>query len=134
MNARGKQLICISIVKPDMTKIKTIKGKLSERALKMFVRCYGNTLELTKVDVQLDAISALVQFYDPPLRCFTFQNFQLALTLEEFDRFLNFSKEKVYVGIGQTIDVKDLARGLWIPFSDLSPNYKRDGDVQGIKK
>ena len=99
MNAKGKQLVCINVVKPDMTKIKAIKGKLFEIALKMFTRRYGDTLDLTKVEVQLDVVSSLIQFYDPPLRYFTFQDFQLAPTLEEFDKLLNFSKEKAYVGI-----------------------------------
>ena len=125
MNARRKQLVCVSSVKPDMKKIKTIKGKLSEKTLKIFNCRYGDTLELTKVDAQLDVISALVQFYDPPLRCFTFQDFQLAPTLEEFDRLLNFSKGKAYVGIGQNIDIKDLENGLVIPFPELSLNYKK---------
>ena len=125
MNARGIQLVRVNAIKLDMTKIKTIKGKLSEKALKMFVRRYDDTLELTKVDVQLDAISTLVQFYNPLLRCFTFQDFQLAPTLEEFDRLLNFSKGKAYVGIGQTIDVKDIAKGLGISYPEFSLNYKK---------
>ena len=78
----------------------------------MFTRRYGDTLDLTKVEVQLDVVSALIQFYDPPLRCFTFQDFQLAPTLEEFDRLLNFSKGKAYVGIRNTIDIRILAEGL----------------------
>ena len=65
----------------------------------------------------MDAITALVQFYDPLLSCFTFQNFKLAPTLEEFDRFLDFSKNKVCVGIEHTVDVRDLARGLGIPIT-----------------
>ena len=81
----------------------------------MYARRYGDTLELTRVEVQMDDVSALVQFYDPLLRCFTFQDFQLAPTLEEFDRILNFSKEKAYVGIRQTVEVKVLAKGLGIP-------------------
>ena len=122
LNVRGKQLVRVNVVKLDMTKIKTMKRKLSEKALKMFTHCYGDTLKLTKVDVKLDAISALVQFYDPLLRYITFQNFQLAPTLEEFDRLLNFSKEKAYVGIGQTINVKDLEKGLGISYPEFSLN------------
>ncbi|RDX63945.1 hypothetical protein CR513_57557, partial [Mucuna pruriens] len=33
-------------------------------------------------------ILALTQYYDPPLRCFTFRDFQLAPTLEEYERLL----------------------------------------------
>ena len=110
MDTRGKQLIRANAYKPDLSEIKNIKGKLSDRALKTYARRYGDTLDLTKLEVQMDTISALIQFYDPPLRCFTFQDFQLAPTLEEFDRILNFSKDKAYVGIGQTVEVKVVFR------------------------
>ncbi|XP_073223470.1 uncharacterized protein [Cicer arietinum] len=40
------------------------------------------------------AITALAQFYDSPLRCYTFQHFQLAPTLEEFGPILGYSLEK----------------------------------------
>ena len=134
MNTKGKQFVCINAIKPDMSKIKAIKRKLFERALKQFTRRYRDILDLTKVKVQLDVVSALIQFYDPPLRCFTFQDFQLAPTLEEFDRILNFSKENAYVGIEKTIEVKVLAKGLGIPYSDLVQNYRREGPIQEIKR
>ena len=116
---KGKKLVCISALKPDISEIKAIKGKLSERALKMHARRYGDTLDLTKVEVQMDVVSAFIQFYDPPLRCFTFQDFQLTPAQEEFYKILNFSKEKDYVGIGQTVEVKVLAKGLGIPYPEL---------------
>ena len=37
MDAKGKQLSCVSVVKPDMTKIIIIKEKLPERSMKMLV-------------------------------------------------------------------------------------------------
>ena len=75
MSTKGKQLVYINVIKPDVTKIKVVKERLSERSLKKFTRRYGHSLDLTKVEVQLNAISALIQFYDPPLRCFTFHDF-----------------------------------------------------------
>ena len=89
---------------------------------------------MTRVDVQIDDVSALIQFYDPPLRCFTFQDFQLAPALEEFDRILNFSKEKAYVGIRQVVEVKVLEKGLGIPYPELVQNHRREGPIQGIKR
>ncbi|RDY09937.1 hypothetical protein CR513_05626, partial [Mucuna pruriens] len=40
------------------------------------------------------ALSALTQYYDPPLRCFTFQGFQLAPTLEEYERLIGIPCDK----------------------------------------
>ena len=60
MNTKGKQLVCINAIKPDMSKIKDIRGKLPERGLKMFTRHHGDTLDLTKVEVQLDVVCAVI--------------------------------------------------------------------------
>ncbi|RDY03991.1 hypothetical protein CR513_12352, partial [Mucuna pruriens] len=49
---------------------------------------YDNLLGLLKIKVQLEALLALTQYYDPPLRCFTFRDFQLAPTLEGYERIL----------------------------------------------
>ena len=48
-----------------MKKIKLIRGKLIEKAIEKFVRRYGDILELTKIVVQVEAVTALAQFYDP---------------------------------------------------------------------
>ncbi|RDX71025.1 hypothetical protein CR513_49669, partial [Mucuna pruriens] len=52
---------------------------------------HDNLLSLLEIDVQTDALSALSQYYDPPLRCFTFRDFQLAPTLEKRERIIRLS-------------------------------------------
>ncbi|RDX65616.1 hypothetical protein CR513_55711, partial [Mucuna pruriens] len=49
---------------------------------------YGKILGLLEVEVQPHALAMLAQFYDVHLRCFTFKDFQLILTLEEYERVL----------------------------------------------
>src|SRR3954463_14753934 len=71
-----KPIIRFTISIPDIKKLKIIKEKMSSNALNRFVGRYGDILDLLKVKVQEEAINALVQFYDPPLRCFTFQDFK----------------------------------------------------------
>ncbi|XP_014492525.1 uncharacterized protein LOC106754966 [Vigna radiata var. radiata] len=46
-----------------------------------------------EVKVQLPAITALAQYYDSSFRCFTFQDFQLAPTIEEFEYILGLPLE-----------------------------------------
>ncbi|RDX72156.1 hypothetical protein CR513_48390, partial [Mucuna pruriens] len=53
-----------------------------------FERKHGNLLRILEVETQPKALEALVQYYDPPARCFTFSDFQLAPTLEEYERLL----------------------------------------------
>ncbi|RDX83083.1 hypothetical protein CR513_36048, partial [Mucuna pruriens] len=42
----------------------------------------------------LTTLSALTQFYDPPLKCFTFKDFQLTPMLEEYERLLGMPQAK----------------------------------------
>ncbi|RDX72872.1 hypothetical protein CR513_47583, partial [Mucuna pruriens] len=56
-----------------------------------FERKYRNLLSLVNVEEQLEVLSTLTQYYDLPLRCFTFQDFQHAPTLEEYDRLIGMA-------------------------------------------
>src|SRR3954466_14224894 len=67
-----KTIVHFTVSTPDIKKLRIIKEKLPSGALDRFVIRYGNILDLLRVKVQEEAITALVQFYDPPLRCFTF--------------------------------------------------------------
>ena len=40
------------------------------------------------IEVSIEAIAFLTQYYDQSLRCFTFGDFQLAPTIEEFEGIL----------------------------------------------
>ncbi|RDX73136.1 hypothetical protein CR513_47289, partial [Mucuna pruriens] len=55
---------------------------------KAFERKHGNFLNILDIEVQLAALEVLAQYYDAPLRCFTFKDFQLTPTLEEYERLL----------------------------------------------
>ncbi|KAI5438919.1 hypothetical protein KIW84_024588 [Lathyrus oleraceus] len=79
-------------------------------------------------------IHTLVQFYDPPLRCFTFQHYQLAPTLEEYSYILG-------VGIlGQVplVSTKDLPKShylvevLHLEKRELELNLKPKGGTHGF--
>ncbi|XP_050897449.1 uncharacterized protein LOC127104302 [Lathyrus oleraceus] len=91
-------------------------------------------LHLLSVLVQKDDITALAQFYDPPLRSFLFIDFQLATTLKKFGKILDSPKQKKgpYRGLGQIPKPKELAEVLDIPVEDLTPDIKIWGKVQGI--
>jgi len=46
---------------------------------------YGKLLGLLDIEVQTSLITAFAQYYDPPVRAFKFQDFQLVPTLKEFE-------------------------------------------------
>ncbi|XP_058771324.1 uncharacterized protein LOC131644755 [Vicia villosa] len=129
-------IVHFTVSTPDIKKLKIIKEKLPSGALDRFEIRYGNILDLLRVKVQEEAITALVQFYDPPLRCFTFQDFQLAPTIEEMDAMLGFSriKKEFYTGVGKEVDFSDLEKALGMSAAELKVHYKTEGEVHGFKR
>ena len=53
-----------------------------------FRKKYGSLIPLMKLKKKEGIISTLVQFFDPLHHCFTFPDYQLMPTLEEFSKLL----------------------------------------------
>ncbi|KAL5169586.1 hypothetical protein HKD37_11G031456 [Glycine soja] len=62
-------------------------GPLQRQA---FRKGYGKILDLAAAEVFTEAVVSLAQYYDQPLRCFTFGDFQMVPTIEEFEEILGF--------------------------------------------
>lgn len=89
--------------------------------MQAFRKAYGKILDLTIAEISTEAIASLTQYYDQPLRCFTFGDFQLVPTVEEFEEILGcpIGGRKPYLFFGFlpslskiTVVVRDSARGL----------------------
>jgi len=74
-----------------------------------FRKKFRNILE---VEVQVPMLTVVVQYYDPPLRCFTFSNFQLVPTIEDFEQILDLPLEgkTPYKHLEQHVSMLVLAR------------------------
>lgn len=118
-----------------MQSLDILKDRLTSTIQRKFILRYGNILDLLKFPIQVEVIIALAQFYDPPLTCFTFQDFQLAPTLEEFGKLLDPPRKKngPYQGIGQFVKPEDLAMTLNIPIDDLLLHEKENRESPGLK-
>ncbi|KAI5399639.1 hypothetical protein KIW84_064822 [Lathyrus oleraceus] len=101
-----------------------------------FTLKYERILDLLRVPVKLEAVTALAQFYDPPLWCFLFQDFLLAPMLEEFGLYLEIpeDRKRPYMGMGKNVKPKELVVTLGIPTEDLLSHHKEDKDIQGLKR
>ena len=105
----------------DTTSINELGRLMEPLQMQAFRKTYGKILELTIAEVSIEAIASLTQYYDQPLRCFTFGDFQLVPTIEEFEEILGcpLGGRKPYLSSGclpslsriATV-VKDSARGL----------------------
>ncbi|RDX95426.1 hypothetical protein CR513_22055, partial [Mucuna pruriens] len=80
---KSRNWVPISIKISSLQYLKQFARELKGPWRRVLEERYGKSL-----DVQLEALMALVQFYDAPLRCFTFRDFQLAPTLEEYERIM----------------------------------------------
>jgi len=70
-----KKRIPIKVKEGNVNGLRELVRKMTTTQKDTFRSGYGNLLNLLEVDVQIPAISALVQYHDPRLRCFTFHDF-----------------------------------------------------------
>ncbi|KAH1256930.1 hypothetical protein GmHk_03G006997 [Glycine max] len=120
-NQTGKRFYQVKVKNPDTTSIKELGRLMEPLQMQAFRKTYGKILGLTIAEVSIEAIASLTQYYDQPLRCFTFGDFQLVPTIEEFEEILGcpLGGRKPYLSSGclpslsriATV-VKDSARGL----------------------
>ena len=72
----------------QLVKVRAVDGSSSTSA---FSNVYGRIWDMAMIEVSFEAIASLTQYYDQLLRCFTFRDFQLAPTIEEFEGILGYS-------------------------------------------
>lgn len=115
-----------------MTSLRALSQMLNLSHRLNFTSWYGKILDILNVNVQAKALTALTQFYDPPMRSFTFQDFQIAPTLEEFEYILGMliGDAKPYQYHGHTPSLSTVAGLL-----NMNPRELQavEVDVQGRK-
>ena len=79
-----------------------------------FIQRHGSLLSLVTAKRDQQLMSVLTQFYDPLYQCFTFQDFQLVPTLEEFSELLGISvlEQTPYTGWEKTLRLEEVAAAL----------------------
>lgn len=84
---------------------------------------------------QEKAIHTLLQFYDPPLRCFAFLDYQLAPTLEEFSNLLDIPiKPQIpFHMMMESLNSEQIAAILCLNKSDVEVNLKIKGGLHGFQ-
>lgn len=83
---------------------------------------------------QEGAIHTLLQFYDPPLRCFTFLDYQLGKTLEEYTEILDLPikhQESYHLSMGTPCS-DQIATTLCLSKSQLETNLGFKGGLSGL--
>jgi len=73
--------------------IRALGRRLKAVQRNSFRKKYGMLLGLLDIEVQTSLITTFAQYYDPLVKAFTFQDFQLVPTLEEFEQILDLPLE-----------------------------------------
>ena len=131
-----KQNLHLKAKKTDTASLKALSQKLKMPQRTALEKKYGKVLRLMDVEVQVDAITALAQFYDQPLRCFTFQDFQLAPTLEEYEQILGLpiADQRPYRYLGHYAALETVAKVLKIHPKDLQAAQQNRNEIKGFPR
>jgi len=116
-----KKKMRVRVMENDLADLRELGQQLGAAQRAIFKSRYGNLLELMEIQVQVHAITALAQYYDHPLRCFTFCDFQLVPTVEEYAQILDMPINKVppYQHLDEPISMTTLAAIMRLPAEDL---------------
>ena len=94
-----------------------------------FFRKYGRLMEIAKVDILSPAVRALVHFWDPDYRCFSFGSIDLCPTMEEYGMLTEFSNDlyRIYFPLRSDKVIPELSKLLRIPNLERSLEKKAAG-------
>lgn len=100
----------------------------------IFKSDYGNLLGVLMTKVDTGLILTFSQFYDPTLHCFTFQDFLLALTLEEFAHIVHIPvRDQIpYMIVVGFPEVTLVAQALHLEKNLVESNLRTKGNIRGF--
>ncbi|KAI5403209.1 hypothetical protein KIW84_050692 [Lathyrus oleraceus] len=123
-----------SFHREPLTPLVELGSLVTDDRLKSFVGRYGDILTVLKTVVDPVPLQTLLQFYDPELRCFTFQDYQLAPTLEEYSILLSIpvQHQTPFLDVPKEVDFRLIARALQLSIEEVGKNWKPCGEVVGL--
>ncbi|XP_050916508.1 uncharacterized protein LOC127131639 [Lathyrus oleraceus] len=134
MNPERRNIHNYEFVEPQLAVLRGLGARLDLGHKDDFKEAYGNLLGVLNTEVNIIVVHTLVQFYDPPLRCFSFQDYQLAPTLEEYSHILGIRiKNQVpYIHTKEHPKYQDLAEALHMGKKEIELNLKPKRRIHGF--
>ena len=131
MNSLRRNTIRISFVKAH--------PQLRELASRVpgdspFTKKYGRLLSLATSNFQEEMMCVLFQFFDPVHHCFTFPDYQLVPTLEEFSLLLGVPvlDQIPFTGLEGIPKPKVIAEAFHMKRADIIANWETRSGVKGF--
>jgi len=131
-----KKKLYIRVLENNLAGLRELGQKLGPIQRGTFRKRYGNVLRLLEVKVQVPVVTALAQHYDPPMRCFTFWDFQLVLTLEEYEQIFDLPLEGgvPYKHLEQNVSIPTLTGIMKLHPRELEGRLVTRRGVKGFTK
>ncbi|XP_050915957.1 uncharacterized protein LOC127131059 [Lathyrus oleraceus] len=136
MEAPRKSNVTYHFFDTKIGPLRQIKALITPDHVGLFRDTYGNILPMVEdLDAsQRSLIHTCLQFYDPQLRCFTFQDFQLAPLFEEYAMILGVPLQHC-VPFNSDIpppEHKDIAKALHLEVFVVKENLSSKGGLSGF--
>lgn len=134
MISKRKSTFLFMYKNPKIKSLEKLVSNLTEIKHGDFKKDHGRILELLSEEVGFGAITTLAQYYDPLLCCFTFSNFQLDPTLEEFERILGRELEHhdPFPKLNEDVTPKRIPLDLSIDVHEVLENWDVNGGLQRV--
>ncbi|GAU51747.1 hypothetical protein TSUD_415400 [Trifolium subterraneum] len=122
----------ISFKKPELTNLRKLGSLVSDP--EKFREHHGGILSILKTDVEVGALEALIRFYDPLYYCFTFPDYQLVPTLEEYVNLIGLPVLDAvpFSGLEEVPKPLDIATALHLKKTEISANLTIKGGLQDV--
>ncbi|KAL5138457.1 hypothetical protein HKD37_10G028629 [Glycine soja] len=146
-NQNGKRFYQVKVKSLDVTSLKELGRLMGPIQRQAFRKVYGKILDLTAAEVFTEAAVSLAQYYDQlivyfvlgqsiPLRCFTFGDFQMVPTIEEFEEILGcpLGGRKPYLFSGFLPSLSKIAAVVGDSAKKLDRMKQTRNDVVGLPR
>ncbi|KAL5153570.1 hypothetical protein HKD37_19G053084 [Glycine soja] len=136
MPSLKKRFYQVKVKSLGTTSLKELGQLMGQLQRQAFRKAYGKIWDLAMVEVSTEAIASLAQYYDQPLRCFTFWDFQLSPMVEEFEEILGcpLGGRKPYLFSGFYPSLARISKIVQISAQELDHRKQVENGVVGIPR
>ncbi|XP_058785116.1 uncharacterized protein LOC131660016 [Vicia villosa] len=134
----GSRNISYTFLNPNLDSLECLVKKITPDETTRFREKYGYILSLLKMPFtkyEQEGVHTLLQFYNPSLRYFTFPDYLLIPTLEEYSLFLGVPIKKGEVPYYSTMEAPtsiEISKALYLSKSVVDANLSERGKCQGF--
>ncbi|KAI5390647.1 hypothetical protein KIW84_075810 [Lathyrus oleraceus] len=134
MESSKRNIYSFKFKDPNLKSLRDLVSQMHPVYIINFGKNYGNLLSFLNQRVDYTTLITLTQFYDLPLRCFTFQDFQLAPTLEEFKHLVRIpmKNKPLFEGIDESFPIEVIASALHMDEKEAEANLETKGNTKGF--